>query len=132
MENKYKVAVYGSLRKGLYNHYLMSHSDFIKTVSVEVPFKMISMSDRFPALIPTKENNLVVFELYKVNDKTARNLDILEGYPDFYSKKYIKIEDEDYLVYYLSPLKITNEEEVVESGDWTEFKYKKLTTNKES
>ena len=40
MENKYKVAVYGSLRKGLYNHYLMSHSDFIKTVSVEVPFKM--------------------------------------------------------------------------------------------
>lgn len=132
MENKYKVAVYGSLRKGLYNHYLMSHSDFIKTVSVEVPFKMISMSDRFPALIPTKENNLVVFELYKVDDKTARNLDILEGYPDFYSKKYIKIEDEDYLVYYLSPLKIANKEEVVESGDWTEFKHKKLTTNKES
>lgn len=132
MENKYKIAVYGSLRKGLYNHYLMSHSDFIKTVSAEVPFKMISMSDRFPALIPTKENNLVVFELYKVDDKTARNLDILEGYPDFYSKKYIKIEDEDYLVYYLSPLKITNEEEVVESGDWTEFKHKKLTTNKES
>lgn len=132
MENKYKVAVYGSLRKGLYNHYLMSHSDFIKTVNVEVPFKMISMSDRFPALIPTKENNLVVFELYKVDDKTARNLDILEGYPDFYSKKYIKIEDEDYLVYYLSPLKITNEEEVVKSGDWTEFKHKKLSTNKES
>lgn len=132
MENKYKVAVYGSLRKGLYNHYLMSHSDFIKTVSVEVPFKMISMSDRFPALIPTKENNLVIFELYKIDDKTARNLDILEGYPDFYSKKYIKIEDEDYLVYYLSPLKITNEEEVVKSGDWTEFKHKKLSTNKES
>ena len=132
MENKYKVAVYGSLRKGLYNHYLMSHSDFIKTVSVEVPFKMISMSDTFPALIPTKENNLVVFELYKVNDKTARNLDILEGYPDFYSKKYIKIKDEDYLVYYLSPLKITNEEEVVKSGDWTKFKHKKLSTNKES
>jgi gamma-glutamylcyclotransferase (GGCT)/AIG2-like uncharacterized protein YtfP len=132
MENKYKVAVYGSLRKGLYNHYLMSHSDFIKTISVEVPFKMISMSDRFPALIPTKENNLVVFELYKIDDKTARNLDILEGYPDFYSKKYIKIEDEDYLVYYLSPLKITNEEEVVKSGDWTEFKHKKLSTNKES
>jgi gamma-glutamylcyclotransferase (GGCT)/AIG2-like uncharacterized protein YtfP len=132
MEKKYKVAVYGSLRKGLYNHYLMSHSDFIKTVSVEVPFKMISMSDRFPALIPTKENNLVVFELYKIDDKTARNLDILEGYPDFYSKKYIKIEDEDYLVYYLSPLKITNEEEVVKSGDWTEFKHKKLSTNKES
>lgn len=132
MENKYKVAVYGSLRKGLYNHYLMSHSDFIKTVSVEVPFKMISMSDTFPALIPTKESNLVVFELYKVNDKTARNLDILEGYPDFYSKKYIKIEDEDYLVYYLSPLKITNEEEVVKSGDWTKFKHKKLSTNKES
>jgi gamma-glutamylcyclotransferase (GGCT)/AIG2-like uncharacterized protein YtfP len=132
MENKYKVAVYGSLRKGLYNHYLMSHSDFIKTVSVEVPFKMISMSDRYPALIPTKENNLVVFELYKIDDKTARNLDILEGYPDFYSKKYIKIEDEDYLVYYLSPLKITNEEEVVKSGDWTEFKHKKLSTNKES
>lgn len=132
MEKKYKVAVYGSLRKGLYNHYLMSHSDFIKTVSAEVPFKMISMSDRFPALIPTKENNLVVFELYKIDDKTARNLDILEGYPDFYSKKYIKIEDEDYLVYYLSPLKITNEEEVVKSGDWTEFKHKKLSTNKES
>jgi gamma-glutamylaminecyclotransferase len=132
MENKYKVAVYGSLRKGLYNHYLMSHSDFIKTISVEVPFKMISMSDRFPALIPTKENNLVVFELYKIDDKTARNLDILEGYPDFYSKKYIKIEDEDYLVYYLSPLKITNEEEVVKSGDWTEFKHKKLSINKES
>lgn len=132
MEKKYKVAVYGSLRKGLYNHYLMSHSDFIKTVSVEVPFKMISISDRFPALIPTKENNLVVFELYKIDDKTARNLDILEGYPDFYSKKYIKIEDEDYLVYYLSPLKITNEEEVVKSGDWTEFKHKKLSTNKES
>ena len=31
-----KVAVYGSLRKNLYNHYLIADQDFIKKIAVEV------------------------------------------------------------------------------------------------
>lgn len=125
MENKHRVAVYGSLRKNLYNHYLMHSADFIKTVKVDVPFRMISIADLYPALIPNTENYSIVFELYKVNDRTSRNLDVLEGYPDYYSKKYITIEGEEYLVYYLSPLKITNEEKNIYSGDWLEYITKK-------
>ncbi len=125
MENKYRVAVYGSLRKGLYNHYLMHTTDFIKTVRVDVPFRMISIGEMYPALIPNTDNHSIVFELYKVNDRTAKNLDVLEGYPDYYSKKYITIEGEDYLVYFLSPLKITNNEKNIDSGDWLEYITKK-------
>lgn len=126
-EETYKVAVYGSLRKGLYNHYLLEEgkeSIFLKEVKVEIPFKMISMGDVFPALIHSKENNKITLELYSISFKVFKNLDILEGYPNFYSRKKISIDGDYYWVYYLSNLKKPDNEILVESGDWKLYKIK--------
>lgn len=122
-----KVAVYGSLRKNLYNHYLIADQEFIKKIAVEVPYKMISMNGAYPALLPSKDKHEITFELYEVDANTSRNLDILEGYPDFYSKATINIDGEEYLIYWLNEVKLNGAKMPdVESGDWYDYKTKQI------
>ena len=83
-----KIGVYGSLRQGMYNHDLLQNSQLIETKTVSVPFKMVSLG-RYPALIPDHEsNNDVVFEIYEIDDEIYRDVEILEGYPDYYKKAW--------------------------------------------
>ena len=81
-----KIGVYGSLRAGMHNHDLLNNSQLVETKIVSVPFKMVSFGN-YPALIPDENRNHdVVFEIYDVNDDVYRNIEMLEGYPDFYQK----------------------------------------------
>ena len=84
------IAVYGSLRDGMYNHRLLENegAQLINKEIISVPFKMIPYSS-FPALIPDKENHDVLMEIYAVNDNVYRNVEILEGYPTFYDKEAV-------------------------------------------
>lgn len=85
-----KIAVYGSLRDGMYNHRLLVNDgvEFVSKETISVPFKMIPYSS-FPALIPDNKNNDILMEIYAVNDTVYHNVEILEGYPDFYDKAEI-------------------------------------------
>lgn len=95
-----KIGVYGSLRVGMYNHNLLQDSKLIETKTVLVPFKMIALG-MFPALIPDdNKSHEVVFEIYEVNDEVYRNVEMLEGYPDFYQKA---IQTNDDFEYYFVP-----------------------------
>ena len=105
MDNKYYVFVYGSLKNGFENSHYLKSAEFIgEAISLNPEFKMYSVHDGYPAL--TKGNEFVKGEIYSINDLILRNLDILEGYPNFYNRKYFKFvcnnKPIDALVYYFN------------------------------
>lgn len=115
------VAVYGSLRKGLHNHRVLGDSKLITTGLVK-GFGMYSLG-AYPALslqCPIKTD--VVVEVYEVVGGTMNSLDMLEGYPSFYTRKLCVIEttngDVEAWVYFIKDLL---NEEIVECGDWVVF-----------
>ena len=115
----YKVAVYGSLRKGLYNHCVMEpeESTYIETVRCAVDFDMVSYG-AYPALVPG--NSTITFEVYEVTPELLRGgLDSLEGYPHFYDRKLVTLGEHSCWVYFI-PSK-DNDDTPVPEGDW--YKY---------
>lgn len=122
-----KVAVYGSLRKGLGNHALLAHVKSFEEGVTEEQFKMYSLGG-FPA-ITEEEGAGVVVEVYDVDDATMRRLDRLEGYPSFYDRKEVTVElssggSVKSWIYFMheSP---TYNSGIVENNDW----YKYLESN---
>ena len=79
------IAVYGSLREGMGNHSLISHSQMVERRTVQLPYKMISLGS-FPGLITDEKLNDIVIELYEVDQPTYARVERLEGYPNFYDK----------------------------------------------
>lgn len=117
------VAVYGSLRKGLGNHALLSSAIQDKAARYRfmwnstVNCKMYSLGG-FPALVPTPDLHRVTFEVYHVNQATLKRLDGLEGYPTFYDRTQIMINDNLCWVYFHHK---APSDEVVEHGDWVTY-----------
>lgn len=135
--NKSFVAVYGSLRKTMGNHYILASSEFIGEAKEEVPYYMIDLGF-FPALIKDYEKkNPIVFEVYNVKDFTLSTLDYLEGFRgekdpgNFYDRTTIKLtidgKEYDCYVYYLQGGEFKKNKNIVSSGDWV-LEYLKLTT----
>lgn len=113
------VGVYGSLRAGLMNHVVLGDSPYI-SMGVVTGFSMYSLGD-YPALVRNKDSlTEVVVELYDV--ASLVNLDRLEGYPKYYSRKQVKVDTPQGAVmawvYYMKRDDLTIP---VESGDWKKY-----------
>ncbi len=82
-----RIAVYGSLRVGMYNHGLLAdgHAEHCGSEIIKVPYKMIPYSS-FPALIPDTKENDIKFDIFNVDEDTYYRVERLEGYPHFYDK----------------------------------------------
>lgn len=72
------IAVYGTLRRGCSNHYIMGESRFVGDTKTAPIFKMCSFG-HFPAVF-TKGNTAITVEIYEVDDKTLQRIYQLEGY----------------------------------------------------
>jgi gamma-glutamylcyclotransferase (GGCT)/AIG2-like uncharacterized protein YtfP len=121
---KYLVCVYGSLRKGQYNHqYHLLTSEYKGTFSTEPEYTLHEVSS-FPGL-KLNGNTSVVMEVYEVNEETLKNLNRLEGYcPGDKSTFYDRIEintpwGKAFTYIYVNEL---SKDSVVESGDWVAYK----------
>lgn len=112
-----KIAVYGSLRKGMYNHPLLGDSKLIETTEVNLPFKMVSLGS-FPALKLHDELNPVVVEIYEVDQPTYKRVERLEGYPQFYDRYQFLYNNEEVDIYYIQQV-AGNEKHI---KDWVEYK----------
>ena len=86
---KHLLFVYGSLKWGYGNHHILGSSNLIDD-GIIVGFKMYSMG-AFPALVFDDSLDRTVGELYEISDATFQRCDNLEGYPNFYDRKMVKV-----------------------------------------
>ena len=104
-DNWHLVFVYGTL---------MSKADSIRsldkfgdqaefvcdTITSSQQFDMLNMG-HFPGVIDSASGNRVAGELWRVTSKVFSELDIIEGYPDFYTRKMVPTEHGIAWMYYL-------------------------------
>lgn len=114
-----KVAVYGSLRKGLHNHRLLTTSEMIGTDELE-NFSMFSLGP-FPFITPEEAENKIAVEVYEVNEEVFASLDRLEGYPSFYNRQEVDTKHGKCWIYFMEKDTSYGKHIPVESGDWKEF-----------
>ena len=118
METRARVFVYGTLRAGEPNHYLLDHHDLVARARTEAEFELVSLG-AFPAMI-AGGRTAVVGEVYEIDPVTLAALDRLEGHPRFYQRTAIRLEDGDeVLAYLLSPEQARGRTRIP-SGDWTD------------
>lgn len=116
------VAVYGTLRKGFHNNYLMGKSRLIDGAISEFWGTMYS-NGGFPILSLDEPGSKIVAEIYEIEDERVfSDLDSLEGYPYWYNRtvKHFNIKGEVIEAWIYHQENITGLTEV-ESGDWKQF-----------
>lgn len=122
METRARVFVYGTLRAGEPNHYLLDHHELVARARTEAAFELVSLG-AFPAMIDGGET-AVVGEVYDVDAVTLAALDRLEGHPRFYRRRPIRLADGDeVLAYLLSPEQVRGRPRIP-SGDWLDANHK--------
>lgn len=89
------VAVYGTLKKGHGNYYHhLTESKFIGKGVTKDKYPLIV--DGLPYLIEEKGKGYnVEVEVFKVDDDTFKDLDALEGHPNWYQRKQIPVKLKD-------------------------------------
>ena len=110
-----KVAVYGTLRQGFYNHRLLENSKFLGKTKTEPRFTMYGHG--IPWIVDGGSTQIVV-EVYEIDTETFKSLDFLEGFPVYYNRELIDTEFGEAWIYF----RYIEGGFIVESGDWAEFK----------
>lgn len=122
-KNKQLISVYGTLRKGGYNHRIIEKAKYIGSFESKPIFTMYSINDAFPAL-KLGGNNSIVIEVYEIDNTTLKKVDGLEGYnpqgkTNLYDRKKIFTPyGESYIYIYEGNI---GNSKVIESGDWEDY-----------
>ena len=124
--------IYGSLRKGEYNHYIMEKCSELMGLTKIKGFKLISLGS-YPAIIPTGDKkDLVVGEVFKINDFNIINrvdgMELGAGYKRTMQKVRLDGDKKIKVIFYeykksISEYDLINS--VVKSGDWVKFRKEK-------
>ena len=85
---KIYVFVYGTLRRGFENHYLLKNSKFIGYGITKEKYSLYVDSIPYVVKIPYCQ---IKGEVYEVDKNTLIALDELEGHPDFYRRELIDV-----------------------------------------
>lgn len=70
------------------------------TQTSSTEFSMLDLG-HFPGVIDAMSGNRVAGELWRVTSEVFKQLDIIEGYPDFYNRKQVPTEHGIAWMYYL-------------------------------
>lgn len=81
------VAVYGSLKRGFYNHHLLQHSAFLADGTVD-GYAMYSLGS-YPMVI--RGRGAISVELFDIDQATLARLDRLEGFPHYYGREVVTV-----------------------------------------
>lgn len=90
LKNTYKVFVYGTLKRGYHNHYILENSKFVKDHTLSRKFLMLD-SGAYPVLLNAdiEYSGYPVGEVYEVDDETMARLDRLEAVGKLYDRKVV-------------------------------------------
>jgi len=101
---------------------VISREKFLGTRRTPPSYKFVSIEDKYPGLA----NNgkiAVLGDVYSVSEKTLKFLDLVYKVPQNHKRIVIPLDDgERAYVYLISFHKIPYREELIESGDWIEWK----------
>ena len=85
--------VYGTLKKGHYNHDLLQYAKYVADVTTKYSYPMIQLDEPYPYLLDCEgEGYQIKGELYKIDRATLAMLDILEGHPEHYRRREIEVK----------------------------------------
>lgn len=116
-----KVAVYGSLRKGMGNHGLLVAVGAVLVSTERAPgFNMVSLGG-YPAVYESVGD--ITIEVYDVahnEEESMRRLDRLEGFPTFYNRKLIDTSQGPAWIYFMPEEQLAHRR-AVPNGDWVEY-----------
>lgn len=115
--NKHLVFVYGTLRRGGANHYMLSDSNFLGRYTTEPLYTMFRLG-QFPAVV-ARGNNTISGEIYRVSDEVFGLLDELNCYPSVFSRQLIHTPAGHTWIYLYNRLVGTGD--VVSHGDWLRY-----------
>ena len=107
-----KIAVYGSLRKGHYNHLFLTSSRFVGIDRLD-GWDMYS-NGSFPYVVVGKGS--ITVEVYEVSGPTLSKIDHLEGYPVHYSRTRVETRHGSCWLYHVE--RVPEGCFAVPGGDW--------------
>jgi len=105
-----KLFVYGSLKKGEYNHFLLRNSKFLYKQTM-VDFTLYDTTYGYPAAVQSKDN-YIVGEVYEITPdvyRTIKNLETGAGYEEMVI--------DDTLIFYFSKETLEHYSFAKEIGD---------------
>jgi len=113
--NTHRVAVYGTLREGEGNFRLLR--DAVKDGTHRIGGFVMYSNGGFPYAV--EGEGQITVETYSVDDRTLRNLDMLEGYPHHYDRREVDVNGKPAWIYFVREghirLDLLN---AVPDGDW--------------
>lgn len=118
---KHPIFVYGTLKKGEENHFLLSSSDFVCETQTSGKFTLLDLGN-YPAVIISPKNYFINGEIYEVDDQILALLDQLEDYPNYYIRRMIMTQAGVLAWMYYFPN--YNGEVIMDSGDWSYTKHR--------
>jgi gamma-glutamylcyclotransferase (GGCT)/AIG2-like uncharacterized protein YtfP len=113
-----RVCVYGTLKKGHYNHGLLDGAVFLGRTVVRGNMAMVDLThypcvvvdDRLPA------DGAILGEVYRIDDDTLASLDLLEGHPSYFRRIKVDTPWKSAWMYTLPSEYL--EREVMDMGIW--------------
>ena len=81
--------VYGTLKRSFSNHHLLENSQFLGTGYTRTKYAMYTSG--IPFVVKAEEVSHIYGELYQVDDTTLKQLDWLEGHPNWYCREQVEI-----------------------------------------
>jgi gamma-glutamylcyclotransferase (GGCT)/AIG2-like uncharacterized protein YtfP len=91
ISSTHNVFVYGTLKRGLYNHYWIQDGSYLGRRRL-IGARLHNLG-RFPMALLTESDAVIHGELYRVSEAGLRHLDQLEGYPSFYDRTEVRLSD---------------------------------------
>ena len=85
----HQVFVYGTLKRGFWNHYLLDGCESFGAAATVPTYKMIE--NGFPVVMADPEGKPLAGEIYTVDDETLARLDQLEREGSSYDRKLIDV-----------------------------------------
>jgi gamma-glutamylaminecyclotransferase len=85
----HKVFVYGTLKSGFRNHYLLEGCEYFGRAVTMPTYRMIE--NGFPVIMPDPDGRPLAGEIYIVDDETLARLDQLEREGSSYDRKLIDV-----------------------------------------
>lgn len=124
------VFVYGTLKSGMSNSYLLDNSLLVGPYQTDPEYTMVDLG-HFPAVILSGSSS-IKGEVYLVDQSVFEDLDSLEGYPTFYDRGLVNVyptsspevslskSPSRAWMYFMMPNKLSNDdlESIIDSGIW--------------